>query len=185
MKKSRIITFCSAAVSLLATSCFPTASSPNQHIGVANAPGAYQLANYPSVAERSTQIANEVRGDYFIGRRYYVKKTRFWGFIRKSGSPWDSSNLVVMNEKSKRNPDRIAEYSSDTHGRRYGYDQNYEYLIRGYYTGKKIYEPNSNQILPEFVATSYELLNSRPGWLFSPEDKYHPEFITYRYANPR
>ena len=51
----------------------------------------------------------------------------------------------------------------------YGFDQNYEYKIYGRYTGRTLYEPNSNQFLPEFLLTNYEVLDTNPGWLFSPQ----------------
>ena len=61
-----------------------------------------------------------------------------------------------------------------------GFDQNFEYRIHGYYTGQKVYEVNSNQILPEFMLTGYELVSPTPGWLFSPKDHYNPQSITLR-----
>jgi len=139
------------------------------------------LAKHPTPAARSAKINSEPRGDYFIGRRYFVKKTRFWGFLRKPRQSWDSSRLVIMKESHKLNPDRLPEDGPAS--ARYGFDQNYEYRIHGRYTGRKLYEPNSNQFLPEFLITSYELLNTDPGWLFSPNDRYNPNRITYRYRD--
>lgn len=55
---------------------------------------------------------------------------------------------------------------------------NYEYRIHGNYTGEKAYDPNSDQILPVFVPTNFELVNREPGWLFSPKDHYHPQRFT-------
>jgi hypothetical protein len=63
-------------------------------------------------------------------------------------------------------------------GQCYGYDNNYEYKIRGNYTGRQVYEPNSNQFLPEFMLTGYELLDRQPGWLFRPDDRYDRYRIT-------
>ncbi|BCX50035.1 hypothetical protein HAHE_39430 [Haloferula helveola] len=130
----------------------------------------------PTVEERKAAIASESSGDYFVGRRYYVQKTRFWGYVRRPKESWNRSKLVVMREDKKRTPDRYPEYGSGN--QRYGFDQNYEYKLRGYYTGKKVYDPNSNQILPEFMLTGYEVLNRQPGWLFRPDDRYDPYRIT-------
>ncbi len=130
----------------------------------------------PTLAERKLQIASEPRGDFFYGRRYHVQKTRFWGFLRKPGQDWKQAKLVVFNEKRGQQPDRLSEVGPPE--RRYGYDKNYEYRIKGYFSGEKVYEINSNQFLPEFVLTGYELLDKDPGWLFSPRDHYDPTRIT-------
>lgn len=130
----------------------------------------------PTPEERKAAIAAEPKGDYFVGRRYYVQKTRFWGYLRKPGESWNHAKLVIMREDRKHTPDRLPETGPS--GQRYGYDQNYEYKIRGYYTGNKAYDPNSNQILPEFMLTGYEVKNRQPGWLFRPDDRYDPYQIT-------
>ena len=85
---------------------------------------------------------------------------------------------MIFNESRKLNPDRLPE--TGPADRRYGYDQNYEYKIYGYFTGETAYEVNSNQVLPEFMLTGYELVNRKPGWLFSPRDHYNPRSITLR-----
>jgi len=131
----------------------------------------------PTAAERSAQIAAEPKGSYFVGRRYFVKKTRFWGFVRKPGQSWKNAKLVMVNESKKRQPDRLPEQTSSP---TYGYDQNYEYRLNGYFTGQKVYDPNSNQILPEFMLTGYKVLNKNPGWIFSPQDRYDPVRPTLR-----
>ena len=131
----------------------------------------------PTSAERAAQIAAEPSGSYFVGRRYYIQKTRFWGYVRKPGQPWKTAKLVMINESKMAQPDRKPE----TRGAgSYGYDQNYEYKLRGYYTGDKVYDPNSNQILPEFMLTGAEVTNKDPGWIFSPSDRYYPLRPTLR-----
>ncbi|MBK1834396.1 hypothetical protein JIN78_10025 [Roseibacillus ishigakijimensis] len=130
----------------------------------------------PTVSERAAQIAGEPRGNFFYGRRYYVHKTRFWGYVRKPGEPWNRAQLVVINERYGKQPDRLPEVGPPD--RRYGYDNNYEYKLKGRFTGEKVYEINSNQFLPEFMLTGYELLDTDPGWLFSPSDHYDPKRIT-------
>ncbi|MEM1085570.1 MAG: hypothetical protein AAGI48_15775 [Verrucomicrobiota bacterium] len=130
----------------------------------------------PTAAERKAKIAAEPTGDFFYGRRYYVKKTRFWGYVRKPRQPWSRAQLVLMREDRKRTPDRLSETGPP--GRRYGFDQNYEYRLQGYFTGNKAYDPNSNQILPEFMLTGYEVVDRNPGWIFRPDDRYDPLRIT-------
>ena len=128
----------------------------------------------PTVEERNAQIASEPTGNFYYGRRYYVEKTRFWGYLRQPRQPWSKAKLVLMREDKKRNPDRLPEGGSPG----YGYDNNYEYRIDGYYTGEEGYDPNSNQFLPVFMLTGYKVLNRQPGWLFRPDDRYDRYRIT-------
>ncbi len=130
----------------------------------------------PTVEERQLAIASEPSGDFFVGRRYHVEKTRFWGYVRKPRQPWNRSQLVMMREDSKTQPDRLPEDGPP--GQRFGYDQNYEYRLRGQFTGRDAYDPNSNQFLPEFMLTGYELIDQNPGWLFTPQDRYDPRRLT-------
>jgi len=125
----------------------------------------------PTVEERNAKIAAEPTGDFFYGRRYFVEKTRFWGYLRQPRQPWNRAKLVMMLEDKSHVPDRMSE--SGPPGQRYAYDHNFDYRIRGYYTGKEAYEPNSNQFLPVFMLTGYEVLDRQPGWLFRPDDRYN------------
>lgn len=161
--------FASGVLAMLLGSCATGGSS-----------GAYGSPNMggPLPEVRAAEIASEPTGNFYYGRRYFVKKTRFWGYLRKPRQGADTARLVVFNESKKRNPDRLPELGPP--GKRYGFDQNYEYKIYGYYTGDKVYEINSNQILPEFMLTGYELVDRKPGWLFSPQDHYNPRAITLR-----
>lgn len=130
----------------------------------------------PTPEERSAKISAEQTGDFYYGRRYFVNKTRFWGYLKKPRESWSRAKLVMFNESQKTNPDRLSE--SGPTGQRYGFDQNYEYKINGSFTGREIYEPNSNQFLPEFRLSGYDLVNRSPGWLFRPDDHYDPVRIT-------
>ena len=125
---------------------------------------------------RQLEVSAETRGDYFYARRYFVEKTRFWGYVRKPGQPWSEAQLVVMNENSSPQPDRRSE--SGPESSRHGYDQNYTYRVRGRYTGREIYEPASNLFLPEFKASSYSVVQRDSGWLFTPQDYYNKTQIT-------
>lgn len=129
----------------------------------------------PTQAERNAAIASEPTGDFFYGRRYYVKKTRFWGYLRNPRQSADRAKLVIFDESRKRSPDRLPEAGA---GAVYGFDNNYEYRIRGNYTGREAYDPNSNQFLPVFSLSGYEVVNRDPGWLFSPSDSYDPYSVT-------
>jgi hypothetical protein len=124
----------------------------------------------PTVAERNAKIASEPTGDFYYGRRYFVEKTRFWGYIREPRQPWSRAKLVILNEAKKLAPDRLGENGPE--GQRYSADSNTEYRIHGYYTGHNAYDPNSNQFLPEFMLTGYQVLDRHPGWLFRPNDRY-------------
>ncbi len=132
----------------------------------------------PDPAVRAAQIAAEPRGDFFYGRRYFVYKTKFWGYLRKPGQPWETAKLVIMDERSINTPDRLPEGGPS--GARYSFDQNYEYRISGNYTGEKVYDPNSNSFYPGFAPTSFSLIDKKPGWIFTPSDYYDPLIISLR-----
>ena len=124
----------------------------------------------PRVAAVNKIIAKEPRGDYYVGRRYYMPKTRWWGFLRKPGQPWKNARPVIMNESRSLTPDRLPESGTGTG--RHGFDHNYEYIIRGRYTGRTIYDPNANIFVPEFRLDRYTLRSATPGFLFHPEEVY-------------
>jgi hypothetical protein len=130
----------------------------------------------PTEEERQAAIASEPTGNFYYGRRYYVEKTRFWGYLREPRQSADKSKLVIFKENQMKSPDRLPEDGPP--GDRYGFDTNYEYRVYGNYTGENAYDPNSNQILPVFALTNYELVNRQPGWFFSPKDYYHPQRFT-------
>ena len=105
------------------------------------------------------KIAAEPPGDYFIGHRYFKGSVfKFWGYVRKPGTPWKTAQLVVLNEKEKLAPDRET--------RTFGSDNNYEYKLHGYFSGQTVYEPASNGFYPEFVLKSYELISTNPPPIF-------------------
>ena len=106
-----------------------------------------------------TPIQSEPPGDYFIGRRYYKKDYKFWGYIRKPCESWRAAQLAVLNERQKLAPDRAAN--------QIGSDNNYEYKLYGYFSKEgPVYEPASNGFYPEFVLTGYELRSISPAPIF-------------------
>ena len=122
------------------------------------------------IEERRLSIMSEPRGDYFIGRRFHIEHTQFWGYIRRPGQSWDDSRLVLINENRKLAPDRLPEMPLDG-GPAHGFDHNREYKMTGHFSGRKIYDPNSDLYLPEFMLTGWEVSNESPGWLFNPKEK--------------
>ena len=126
--------------------------------------------------QRQLDIASEPSGNFYYGRRYFVSKTRFWGYVRRPRQPWSEAKLVVMNESIRPQPDRLPE--DGPYNARHGMDQNFDYKITGSYTGRKIYDPASNLFLPEFKASSFQVIDREPGWIFSPNDRYNPTKIT-------
>lgn len=106
----------------------------------------------------SRAIAAEPLGDYFIGRRYFNPAYHFWGYVRRPGQPWSSAALVVLNENQKLAPDRAQV--------NFGFDNNYEYKLRGRFSGDKVYELVSDAVYPEFVLMDYELISTNPPPIF-------------------
>lgn len=123
------------------------------------------------IDERRLEIQSEPRGDYYVGRRYYIERTQFWGYLRRPGQSWDDAKLVIFNESQKRAPDRLPETPLDD-GNAHGFDHNREYKVTGRFTGRRVYDPNSDLFLPEFLLTGWEVRNESPGWLFHPKEKY-------------
>jgi hypothetical protein len=82
----------------------------------------------------------------------------------------------MINESQKRAPDRLPEMPTDG-GNAHGYDHNHEYKMFGHFTGKKVYDPNSDLFLPEFMLTNWELISESPGWLFHPKERYDGEHL--------
>jgi hypothetical protein len=111
-----------------------------------------------SRAAARAAIAAEAPGDYFIGRRYYKKDYKFWGWVRRPQQPWSTAQLVMMNEQVKFAPDR-AQNSI-------GSDNNYEYKLTGDYSGQTVYEPASNGFYPEFVVRDFQLVSTTPPNIF-------------------
>ncbi len=121
---------------------------------------------------RRLEIAAEAPGDYYIGRRFHVPNTHFWGYVRRPGESWEQSRLVVVNERLMRQPDRLPETPAGD-GPAYGSDHNREYRLWGHYSGRRVYDPNSNMALPEFVLRRYEVKRESPGWLFHPKERFN------------
>ena len=124
---------------------------------------------------RRAKIATEAPGNYYIGRRFWLEGTNFWGFVRKPGQQWTEAKLVMLGEHVKKAPDRLPE--DGPAGHRHGFDHNYEYKLYGEFSGQRVYDPNSNQILPEFVLRDYELMSTHPGFLFHPDEKFEPRHV--------
>lgn len=106
----------------------------------------------------SQRIQTEPAGNYFVGRRYYKRDFKFWGYVRRPGEPWNTGVLVMLNENKKLAPDREQV--------NFGYDNGYEYRLYGKFSGDKVYEPASNGVYPEFVLDGYELISTNPPPIF-------------------
>ena len=172
--KSTLLSCVCLSLSPLLTQC----ASSSGGTGVSSGTGGSPNMGGPSQAERSASIASEPTGPFLYGRRYFVYKTRFWGYLREPRQSASKAKLVIFDESSKRNPDRLPENGPS--GARYGFDNNFEYKISGNYTGQTAYEPNSNQFLPVFRLTNYQLIEKNPGWLFTPNDHYDQGTFTLR-----
>ncbi len=129
-----------------------------------------------AIAKREAEIAQEEPGNYYIGRRYYIPYTRFWGYVREPGKSWRTAKLVIMDESQCRQPDRGPE--EPLANATYGKDHNVEYIIRGTLTTEEAYEPNTNQVLPLFRLTGYEVRNRKPGFLFYPSERYSDKMLS-------
>ena len=121
------------------------------------------------------RIQAEPPGEYLIGRRYFKPEFHFWGYVRRPGQPWSTAQLVVLNENRQLAPDREQ--------LNIGSDNNYEYKLRGYFSGDKVYELVSNRFLPEFVLQGYELISTNPPPIFRSQFEGRQE-IRFRIEQP-
>ncbi len=156
-----------ALLGTVLTSCQTTGTSSS---GRAKALPASKMKS-PAVQSRNQQIAMETPGDHYIARRWFTDGTRYWGYIRKPRQTWDKATLFVMDEASLRQPDRLPETPADGN-RAHGFDHNHEYKMWGAFTSEKIYDPNSDLVLPSFRLSRYELISANPGFLFYPGEPY-------------
>lgn len=120
------------------------------------------------MSQRRAEILAEPKGDYYIGRRYVLPQMKFWGYLREPGAAWETAKIVLMDESVTRVPDRLAE---EGEGLNWQYDHNYEYVIRGEYTGKTGYDPISNFQIPIFRPRSFELKKRDGGFLYLPGER--------------
>ena len=131
-----------------------------------------------ALREREAAIAQEEKGEYFVGRRYYIPLCRFWGYLREPGQSWRTSMLVMMDESVIHTPDRGPE--EPLPNATFGKDQNVVYIVKGKYTGEHAYDPSTDQVLPLFRATSYEVRSKEPGFLFVPSEDYSEQYVSLR-----
>jgi hypothetical protein len=113
-------------------------------------------------------IASEQPGNHYIGRRYYKKDYKMWGWVRRPGQPWSQSQLVMLNENTKLAPDRAAGTL--------GIDNNVEYRLQGRFTGGQVYEPASNKFYPEFVLSGYEVISKAPPMIYRDRRALDPAY---------
>ncbi len=114
--------------------------------------------NAAARAQMLAAIAQEPKGAYFVGRRYFKTDYKFWGYVRRSGEPWSAAKLVMLNENTKLAPDR--------EGTKLGTDNDYEYRLTGHFSGDTVYEPASNGFYPEFVLKGAEVLTKTPAPIY-------------------
>jgi hypothetical protein len=112
-------------------------------------------------------IRLEQPGDYFIARRFYKKDYKMWGWVRSPGQPWSTAKLVMLNEQKTLAPDRAR---NDI-----GFDNNYEYQLKGSFSGETIYEPASDGFYPEFVFQSVEVRSMNPPLIFKEKRQVDPK----------
>lgn len=131
-------------------------------------------ASQQAKTQMAQRIAAEPPGDYYIGRRYFKPDFKFWGYVRRPGQPWSASRLVMLNEKQKLAPDRAQV--------KFGYDNNYEYKLFGFFSGDKVYEPASNRLYPEFILKDFQLISTNPPPIFKSQMSGRADAANTRYV---
>jgi len=122
-------------------------------------------------AARRAEIASEPPGDYYIGRRFFIERSRIWGYVRRPRQSWDSAQLVIMEEAYRRQPDRVPELPEDG-GLAHGFDDSFTYRLTGTISGRPdTYDPATNLFLRSFVLRDYSVISRQPSWLFHPTER--------------
>jgi len=136
----------------------------------------------PAHRAQQERISQEPSGDYWVGRRFHWQGTRVWGYVRKPRQSWKSSRLVIVDENSRRQPDRLPEMPTDSAaGLLHGFDHNYEYRLWGAFSGSEAYDPNGNLTLPVFRLERLELITRNPGFVFNPGDERNQRRLPRRF----
>lgn len=120
-----------------------------------------------SNAAMNAAIRAEQPGDYYVARRMYKKDYKVWGWVREPGKPWKTARLVMLNEQRTLAPDRVAN--------KIGMDNDYEYTLRGNFTGQMVYEPASDGFYPEFVLLGAEVRSVSPPNIYKQKRQNKPE----------
>lgn len=136
-------------LAFLAGGCVTTTNTPRTELS-----SEMQAARVAMLAA----IPNEPPGDYFVGRRYYKRDYKFWGFVRSPREPWTAAKLVMLNEQQTLAPDRASG--------RIGSDHDTEYRLYGHFSGDTVYEPASNGFYPEFVLRRAEVKDAKPATIY-------------------
>ena len=97
------------------------------------------------------------------------------GISAGRGALWETAKLAIINERNCKQPDRLPE--APDAGLAHGHDHNTEYRMYGNYSGRTIYDPNADLMLPEFVHSRWEPISQAPGFLFDPREKYNPRTL--------
>jgi hypothetical protein len=103
-------------------------------------------------------IAHEERGEAYIGRRFYQVDYHMWGWVKRPGARWRKAQLVMLNEQRALAPDRAQN--------KIGSDNDSQYLLYGFYSGDKVYEPASDRFYPEFVLIKALLVDKKPPLIY-------------------
>ena len=103
-------------------------------------------------------IAHEERGEAYIGRRFYKVDYHMWGWVKRPGARWRKAQLVMLNEQRALAPDRAQN--------KIGSDNDSQYLLYGFYSGDKVYEPASDRFYPEFVLIKALLVDKKPPLIY-------------------
>ncbi len=110
--------------------------------------------DFAARAAMNEAIAREQPGNFYVGRRMFKRDYKVWGWVREPGKPWKTARLVMLNEQTLLAPDRQQD--------RIGFDNNYEYILRGRFSGQTVYEPASDGFYPEFIVEGFEVRDANP-----------------------
>lgn len=129
-------------------------SEPKAPVSVSESPSVVLKAEAaprtPKVGLESVAIPDGT--PYFVGSRYYEKKSGGWGWIKKPEENWKQAKWVAIQETPKKYfvPHRGLK-SSDA-------DHEFQYKLLGSFADYQVYDPVRDELLDVFIIQGYESL---------------------------
>lgn len=90
--------------------------------------------------------------EYWIGARFFEKKSGGWGWVKKPEESWRKARWVAIKEEPRKfhAPGRALKGE--------GADHQFHYKLLGFFADYTIYDPHRDEVMDVFVIQGYESL---------------------------
>ncbi len=116
-------------------------------------PKAEKIPAMPKVGLESVAIPEGT--PYFVGARYYEKKSGGWGWIKKTEESWKKARWAAIKESPKQFhvPHRNLKKAEEDH--------EFQYKLLGSFADYQVYDPVRDELLDVFIIEGYESLGAQ------------------------